>query len=310
MLWNVIRALTEIQYGLVTREQVLGAGGTDEWLRWAVRTGRLKRVRQGVYAIAGVAPEHQPLMAACLAAGPSAAASHLAAAALWGAEQALSGRVEITTFDNRDHRLPGVMTHRSRLDEANAITTFHDIPIVVPALTVVQVAATCHPVLVKSIANDLVKRHWTNFPAILGWLDIVGDRRRPALRELCLEAIDVGGHDDSPPARRLARSLRRAGVAPFELDYQVATPDGILRIDIAWPRVRVGLEYNGARDHDGPPAQHDDARRRCRLAAMGWTMLDANRGMTDDEIVGWVQRALARAQIDREQRSRSRPDGR
>jgi hypothetical protein len=298
MLWDVIRALTEIQYGLVTREQILDAGGTASWINWAVRTGRLKRVRQGVYAIAGVAPDHQPLMAACLAAGPSAAASHLAAAALWGAEQVKGGRLEITTFDNRDHRLPGVITHRSRLDPANATTAHHNVPIVVPALTVVQVAATCHPALVKGIAHDLVKRHWTDFPAILAWIDIVGDRGRRDLRDLCLRAINVGGHDDSPPARRLAESLRRAGVPKFELDYQVQTPDGVLRIDIAWPPIRVGLEYNGARDHETPLAQHDDARRRCRLAAMGWLMLDANRGMTDEEVVGWVVAALkARRQV-------------
>jgi len=294
MLWNVIQAITAAQYGLITREQVLAAGGSVDWLKWALRTGRLIRVRQGVYAIAGVAPDHQGLMAACLAGGGSAAASHLAAASLWGAEQVKAGRLEVTTFDNRDHRLPGVITHRSRLEPTEAMTTHGNLPIVVPPLTVVQVAQTSDPVLVKSIANDLVKRHWTGFPAILRWVEIVGDRRRTAaLRDLCLRAIDVGGHDDSPPARRLAESLRRAGVAPFELDYQVETPDGVLRIDIAWPRVRVGLEYNGARDHDTPLARDDDARRRCRLAAMGWCMLDANRGMTDGEVVGWVVAALA-----------------
>ncbi len=217
----------------------------------------------------------------------------------------LAGRLEITTFDNRDHRLPDVITHRSRLESTTAITAHLNVPIVVPPLTVVQVAQTCDPHLVKSIANDLVKRHWTDFPSILAWIDIVGDGRRQALRELCLRAIDVGGHDDSPAARRLARRLRQAGVAPYELDYQVDTPDGVLRIDIAWPRVRVGLEYNGARDHDTPLARDDDARRRCRLAALGWRMLDITRGTTDEQIVQWVFAALA---VAKGARRRSTPD--
>jgi hypothetical protein len=293
MLWDVILKLTVCQYGLVTRPQVLAAGGTDEWLRWAVRDGRLTRVRPGVYAIAGAVHEHQPLMSASLAAGETAAVSHLAAAALWGAEQVLSGRVEITTFDNRQHKIPGVVTHRSSLDATRAITRHLNLPVVVPPLTVVQLAETQSPYLVKRVANDLVKRHWTNFPAILEWVDMVGDRRRQPLRELCLRAIEVGGHYDSPAARMLCEKLTRAGAGPFELDYPVDTPGGRLLIDIAWPRSLLGLEYNGVRDHQHPLARVDDPRRHNRLVAMGWRLLDANRGMTHDEIVRWVLDALA-----------------
>jgi very-short-patch-repair endonuclease len=103
----------------------------------------------------------------------------------------------------------------------------------------------------------------------------------------------VGGHYDSPPARRLCRKLAQAGLGPFELDYQLVTPEGVVLIDVAWPRARVGLEYNGRRDHDGALAQVKDARRRNRLTAIGWLILDANRGMTDEEIIRWVRSTLA-----------------
>jgi hypothetical protein len=234
-------------------------------------------------------------MAACLAGGPAAGASHLASAALFGAEQVMGGRVEITTFDNRIHRLPGVIVHSSRLDPTLALTRHRGIPIVVPALTVVQVAETCHSHLAKSVANDLVKRNWTDFREIARWADVVGGRRLQLLRALCRQAIEVGGHDDSAAARALAHKLIRAGVDQFELDYPVHTPDGLLMIDIAWPPDLVGLEYNGGRDHDGPVASFDDARRRSRLAALGWRMLDARRGMTHEEIIRWVRSALAAA---------------
>jgi very-short-patch-repair endonuclease len=232
-------------------------------------------------------------MSACLAGGRAAALSHLAAAGLWGAEQVKAGRLEITTFDNRQHQLPDIRTHRSKLDPTLAITHHRNLPIVVPSLTVVQLAETCHPHLVKSVANDLVKRHWTSFPQILSWVETLGDRRRPALRELCLRAIDVGGHDDSPPARTLCLKLERAGAEPFELDYQVNTPGGLVLVDIAWPRHRYGIEYNGARDHESPLAQGDDARRRACLAAAGWLVIDANRHITYEEVVQLVLAALA-----------------
>jgi hypothetical protein len=232
-------------------------------------------------------------MAACLAAGPNAAVSHLAAAHLWGAEQVKGGRVEITAFHRRDHRLPDVITHRSQLDPARAIRQYLDLPIVVPPLAVVQVADTCDPYLVKGIANDLVKRNWTTFPDILHWIDLVGDRRRQDLRRLCAEAIEVGGHYDSPPARALCSQLSKAGAPAFKVDYEVRTPKGILRIDIAWPLPKVGIEYNGARDHNNPVAHIDDPRRHNRLTAAGWRILNANKGMSHDEIVAWALEALA-----------------
>lgn len=293
MLWYAIQALAAQQHGLITTAQAYSLGASEDWLRWAVREGRLRRVRQGVYVVAGSASEHQAQMAACLAGGRSAALSHLAAASLWGAEQVKAGQLEITTFGKSQHRLPGISTHRSSLDPARAITHYRDLPIVVPPLAVVQLAETCHPYLVKSVANDLVKRHWTNFAQILEWVDAMGDRRRQALRELCLRAIDVGGHDDSPPARTLCWKLKRAGAEPFETDYPVDTPGGLVLVDIAWPRRKYGIEYNGARDHETPLAAVDDARRHAWLAAAGWRVFDAHRGFTYDEVVQLALAALA-----------------
>src|SRR6476646_5237200 len=109
MSWDDIQALAARQHSLATRAQILCAGLSDDWIRWAARDHQLWHYRHGVWAVAGATSEYQPIMAACLAAGPMAAASHLAAAALWGADQVKPGRLEITTFDNRPHRLSGVI---------------------------------------------------------------------------------------------------------------------------------------------------------------------------------------------------------
>ncbi len=294
MSWSAISAISARQFSLISRAQARAAGVSDQELDWAVAEGHLTRKRHGVYAVVGAPVEHQPLMAACLAAGETAAVSHMAAARLWGAEQVLAGRIEITTFDNRDHRLPGIVTHRSRLDPTRAITRHLDLPVVVPALAVVQVTNLCGPYLVKSIANDLVKRHWTSFPEIREWIEVAGIGGRQGLRELCLQAIEVGGHDDSPPARELCHRLLGAGAPRFRTDYVVQTPGGILLIDIAWPRSKVGIEYNGARDHaNNPLARIDDTRRLKRLRDLGWTILVADKSMSQHEIVEWALTTLA-----------------
>jgi hypothetical protein len=278
----------------VTRAQILSVGGTDTWIKWAIQDSRLKGVSAGVYAVVGPDHERQPLMAACLAAGPSSAVSHLAAAALWGAEQVMVNYPEITTFGNRRHLIEGAITHRSRLDAAEATTHHGNLPVVVAALTVVQVAWTCTPYLAGSVANDLVRRHRTSFPAILRWVDITSGGRRSQLRELCLRAIEVGGHDDSPAARILGERLIGAGATGFQTDYRVETPGGPLFIDYAWPPEMVGLEYNGVRDHHTSPLDLGaDARRRARLSALGWQMIDVNKSMKYDDVVGWILDALS-----------------
>jgi hypothetical protein len=105
--------------------------------------------------------------------------------------------------------------------------------------------------------------------------------------------LGLGGHDDSPAARGLCRGLTVAGLGPFEIDYQVTDEDGVMLVDVAWPPKMFGLEYNGRRDHDGRLARAADARRRMRLAALGWQILDVDCTMRLDDVVRWVRAALA-----------------
>jgi very-short-patch-repair endonuclease len=234
-------------------------------------------------------------MSACLAGGPSAAASHLEAAALLGARQVITGAPCITTFDGSCARLPGVISHRSQLPASEVVTRHLGIPVVIPPLTVVQVADISHPALVKGVANDLVKMNWTSFRAILHWSERAATPRRGqlALRELCHRAIDLGDHMDSPAARDLGFALIAAGAVGFETNYQVRTEGGLVLIDFAWPYPKVGLEYNGARDHGSRLAQRDDARRRALLTNLGWRIFDANSAVAHAEVVRWVLEALA-----------------
>jgi hypothetical protein len=294
MVWDAVLRVLAAQHGLITRGQLLGLGATDGWIRWAVTDGRLKRYRTGVYGVVGspASPFHA-LMAATLAAGTAAAASHMSAAWLWGAEHVAQGPPELTTFACRANRLPGVLTHRSSLDPDGAIKRRHGIPTVVPALTIVQLASTRTPLFVERVANDLVRSHFTNFREILMWIDTVGGGRHKELRGLCVRALEVGGHDDSPAARRLGEAMIAANVPKFETDYRVATPEGDLLLDFAWPAPKVGLEYNGFRDHATRVGFDNDARRLCRLTALGWRILQCTSGITHREVVHWVLAALA-----------------
>ena len=294
MNWVALFALLARQHQVVTTRQLLALGATNDWIRWALADGRLIRLRRGVFALAGSVPsQYQALMAATLAAGQTAAASHMAAAWLWGAEQVAQGPIELTTFDGQLHRLSGVVTHLSTLDPALAIRSRWGIPTVAAPLTIVQLARTRTPFFVERVAEDLVKKHCTNFGEILTWIDRAGGVPSPDLRDLCQRALEVGGHDDSPPARKVGESMIAAGVPHFETDYHVSTPQGELFLDYAWPSPMVGLEYNGFRDHGTRVGFDRDARRGCHLGALGWRILSVTSAMTNDEIITWVLQTLA-----------------
>src|SRR3954452_11233583 len=82
---RVVAAFVAPRHGVVARSQLRALGMSDEKVdRWR-RAGRLHPLYRGVYFCG---PANPPAMswaaAALLACGPSAALSHLSAAALWG----------------------------------------------------------------------------------------------------------------------------------------------------------------------------------------------------------------------------------
>ncbi len=82
------------------------------------------RSARGVYAIAGTPPSwEQSVMAAVLAAGDGAVASHSTAGALWGLPNFDRDQLEVSTARRDQRRLDGVVTHRTNRFLADEHTT-------------------------------------------------------------------------------------------------------------------------------------------------------------------------------------------
>ena len=78
--WIQLTVLAAAQHGLVTAAQIAATGTSRRTVTRAVASGLLRRVRPSVYVVAGTPPSvWQPLMAAYLAAGTGAVASHRSA---------------------------------------------------------------------------------------------------------------------------------------------------------------------------------------------------------------------------------------
>jgi hypothetical protein len=108
-----VLALAAEQHGLVTRAQLRGLGLHPEAIRHRMRTGRLHTVRHGVYAVGRPQlSRHGVLMAAVLACGRGAVASHESAAGVWGLRPWPSRLIEVSVPACRRPRAHGVVVHR------------------------------------------------------------------------------------------------------------------------------------------------------------------------------------------------------
>jgi very-short-patch-repair endonuclease len=292
-----IDRITAAQHSLITTGQFLEVTRSEDALRWAVRDGWLEPYRRGVYIVAG-APrtDFQPICAACLRGGPTAGASGLAAGWLLGSPDILPGALDITIFGGAPaRRIRNVTVHRCGLPAQEWLTTRYGIPTTVPALAVVQLAKMRMEFLAERLFNHLTKRKRVGAVSVLRALDATGYRGPDIdkLRAFCEKAVKVRGHDDSPAARDLAAALIDAGLAPFETQYQVVVGGRVYLLDIAWPEYKVALEYHGWEDHAITRTSFDnDAARRSRLTAVGWSVLDVTSGVSDAEAIQWVRTAL------------------
>src|SRR4051812_34857505 len=141
---RAIAALAGCQHGVValSQLQVLGLGRGAVATR--VSSGRLHRLYRGVYAVGHSSVSSRGrLMAAVLACGPDAVASHRSAAALWGIRRSAATKVEVTAIDRRGQH--GITLHRVRRLDAEDRTIRDGIPVTTVARTLLDGAAVLTP---------------------------------------------------------------------------------------------------------------------------------------------------------------------
>lgn len=88
--------------------------------------------------------------------------------------------------------------------------------------------------------------------------------------------LDLGSERaESPPESWLRLLLIENDMPVPEVNWVVATPAGreIFRLDLAWPRLRICVEYDGWESHAGRAAA--DRVRAAELSRHGWVVLRA-----------------------------------
>lgn len=230
---------------------------------------------------AGVrAPEALPIESTeqrCLAYLPRLTAAQffcgLTAAELWGfpLPRRSDGLIHVGAIaPEREPRTPGVVGHRLSLTWDD-LTLRGSLPVPHPAEVWAQLGAVLHRDGLTVAADHLLHQHLADHEMLRTAVDRLRRRGAVDLRE-AIEQARAGA--ESPKETETRLLLVRGGLPEPELNWNLRDASGRLlaRLDMAYPRHRGAVEYDG-RQHAEHRQFERDADRWADIEASGWILI-------------------------------------
>ncbi len=260
-----------MQHGVVGRTQLKTMGVGDGSFRHRIGCGRLHRVHRGVYAVGHpLLTWEGRLMAALLACGPGAVASHRSAADVLDLRPSASPAIEVTVLSRGGRRPPASVTvHRSGTLLAGERTTHRGIPVTTAARTLLDLAAVVDRRSLERAVEQAESLRIFDLAAIRGVL--AAHPRRAGCGALRM-VLDLW--TPLPHTRSDLEDLFLALCDAHDLERPlVNTLIGEYEVDFLWPRQRVIAETDSHRHHGTRAAFERDRERDARLAAAGYRVV-------------------------------------
>lgn len=285
------------QFGVITKAQLAACGLSHNRIGQRVKAGQLQRLWRGVYAFG-----HQELtregrlIAAVLACGPNAVASHLAAAVEWEL-LAFGGSAIDVTVPGRGTRAerPGVRVHSVRRIHPDDITELRGIPITTPAKTLIDLNAVVSGRLLERAFEQAQIRRLLRPGALEAALERANGRKTRVLRALIARERRASTITRSELEERFLALVRRAGLPEPEMNVRLAGYE----VDFLWRSRRRVIEVDGHAYHSTRQATSRDRRKDDDLEAAGYrvTRFTADQILHDpDDTLRRATRAIVGAQ--------------
>jgi very-short-patch-repair endonuclease len=245
----LVARLATRQEGVVATDQLLALGLTRAAIKHRMRVGRLIRVHQGVYAVGHEAlGDRGRAVAALLAAGPGAALSHRAAAAVYGLIPSMPQLVDITLTSRRPRMRPGLKIHQTE----NTDTRRHE-----------GLKSTTPVQTLRDLEHDPDHDRLCT-EALYRQLVTTGQLEAATL----LDPLD-GAPTRSALERRFRALVESAGLPRPKVNHRIG-PD---TVDFAWPAHKLVVETDGWDGHGNRLAIERDHARDAMLQALGYRVL-------------------------------------
>jgi hypothetical protein len=288
-----------------TPKLALEAGISRKRLRALVDAKEVRRVLTGVYAWSSDADS---VMLRCRAArlvtAPHLVLCDRTAAWIWGVE----------CFDYRELEvLPPLETWalrgRNRVSRAGCqggerdlwredVVEVHGLTVTTPLRTALDLACRLTPRDALAVVDAFMRDHGIRTDELQRTLARFRGRRGVVQARAIVAVADARA--ESPGESWIRWAMIETGLPVPELQCWVHV-DGIptFRLDMAYPKHRIAIEYDGREFHSSPDQRRHDQERRDWLRAHGWTVIVVDRsklsaahvrGWTDQiaEALGWT----------------------
>jgi very-short-patch-repair endonuclease len=264
-------ALASAQHGVVSRE----ASGLSKssWYR-AIAAGQLEQLHTGVARLRGTpATPEQRIVAAVLAVGPGAVASHRSAAHLWGIARPDGDPVDvIITGRRRRPSLDGVVVHRPKDLQRLVPQRRSDIACTNVLRTILDLGAVDPEAVGDAIGHALTSGFCSleSFESVVVQHSEHGRAGIVALRNAVADWSIDKKPADSTLERTMHRLVQRYGLPPVEFHPVICGHE----VDFRVCGTPIVLECDGWTYHGLQRATFErDRDRDADLAAAGWIVL-------------------------------------
>ena len=299
------------QYGLASRSQLVAEGLSKHQITHLV-TGRvIERVHLGVYRLAG---SQTSFVGDCLAvtlADRSATISHQTAGRLFGIRQMIHSRLHVSAPRGcNPFSTDRIRVHRTMaLPEEHIETRPDGIRLTTAARTIFDLAGTLGSERFESAVEHALRLNLVMIDDLYKVGEALARQGRAGsgrFMALLASRPERQRPVDSDSELVLERALIAAGLPAPVRQLAIVLPSGItIHPDLAWPDVRLVVEFDHATWHSGVGVSMDDRSRDRGLRALSWEVervsdreLHERRSAVVNEIVR-LHRRLAAASVAR-----------
>ena len=268
-----IGKLARSQHGVVALGQLQSVGLGKTAVGERVKAGRFYRVHRGVYAVGhDRLTRYGRTMAAVLAYGPHAIASHRTAGGLQGLREDNSPKTDISLPLPSARSRAGIHAHASPTLRPQDITKRHGIPCTTVARTLLDLADVVpRRQLERALEQAEIMRVFDldELHDVLAHAN--GRQGAGVLRDLLGELDDEPGLTANELEDRFLELCRAAGLPQPAVNRWIEIDDApAIRADFAWTAQRLIVETDGWGSHGTRHGFESDRRRDQRARLAGW----------------------------------------
>jgi predicted transcriptional regulator of viral defense system len=278
----LVNEIAERHHGVFSAEHLRTLGVSTHVRKHRLAAGRWISVQDGVYRIAGIPLSWDGrILAACWAGDEDTVASHRSAAQLWDLPGRATDIVEVTCRRWHRTREPGLVVHEARVLDDVDRTLVDGIPVTTTARTLFDLAGRRNGDQVLDLAiENALRRKLTSVPELEATLDRLARRGRPGSAPF-RAAVERRRADDalteSEAERLIVRLLVTQGLPTPVLQHAIRDRAGrlVARVDLAYPDLKIAIEYDSYAHHVSREALVRDSTRRNAVVALGWLPITA-----------------------------------